>query len=366
MLAGRGRSSASMYPRSKGGGLLGNVTGLSFTKPRRRNVDHDDGEESDTSSQNSPTASSNEDSLITPPSNLPDGFQSLPSPVEGDGRPPTPWGDKCTAKKNIVEALKDDTHDIHLYIGDYDEKDFKDVNFNKLHEHYASRYPRSRFRQNLKNILIHKLKCSGPFRVNLAESGVKEWKSQSGRSRGWNLLFALLMDRKTRSEVLSMSLDNLWSSNEYFNCYPKDDFQIYLKEMIDVTGKARAKIESEEELFLEDMKNFPPSELNNRGEKFWYNHPARKLLEADVRNGWAYDMKPSILRLTRIEYQDFTPYTFLKHVHQEKERQRAAPYWRHKRNIAASQKIADERAEMKQQWEVDRLGDKLGQLGKLH
>ena len=56
------------------------------------------------------------------------------------------------------------------------------------------------------------------------------------------------------------------------------------------------------------------------------------------------------------EYQQFKLKTFRKHIHQEKERQRAAPYWRHKRNIAARQQIEDERAEMRRQWTVELMG----------
>ena len=276
--------------------------------------------------------------------------------------PPTPWGDKCTDKKKIVAALKDSTNDIHLYIGDYTEKSFKNVNFKQLHKVYASRYPFSRFRPNFISILKHKLNGTGPFREENPETATEPWKTRSTRSKGWNLLYGILMDPVTNAEALTLSIDELWNSNQNFNCYPKADFQKYFKEMKAMTEKARAAIEVDEKLFEEDMKNFPPSKTTKNGEKFWYNHAARSFLSEDLQNEWAYDMKPAALRLTRKEYQEFTPLTFRKHVHQEKERQRAAPYWRHKRNIAAQKKISEERAEMKRQWAIDRMTVDLGKL----
>jgi hypothetical protein len=259
-------------------------------------------------------------------------------------RPPTPWGDKCTDKKNIVAAMKDPTNDIHLYIGDYTESNFKNVNFKQLHKLYASRYPLSRFRVNCVAILKHKLKGTGPFKEQHSEAEIEPWKTRSSRSKGWNLLYGILMDPVTSRELTTLTLDELWNSNQHFKCYAKADFRKYLKDMKTLTEHTKAAVHADEELFQEDMKNFPPQETTQRGEKFWYNHPASSLLAEDLKNGWAYDMKPAQLRLSRKEYQDFTPRTFLKHVHQEKEKQRAAPYWRHKRNIAAQQKIAEERS----------------------
>ena len=95
--------------------------------------------------------------------------------------------------------------------------------------------------------------------------------------------------------------------------------------------------------------------MTDRDEPFWYNHPAKALLKEDVESGLAYDLKPVALRETREEYQQFKLKTFRKHIYQEKGRQRAAPYWRLKRNIAARQMIEKEREEMKRQWTIERM-----------
>ncbi len=339
--------------------------------PRRINLDEDDSSISPSDSETSTAASDKE---VSTPSrantlNLNNSVSGIGNTCSTSGaaadvddttRPPTPWGDKCTDKKNIITAMKDPTNDIHLYIGDYTESDFKNVNFKQLHSRYASRYQYSRFRPNFITILKHKLKETGPFTEEHCESEIEPWKTRSSCSKGCHFLRGLLMDSKTYKEVLALSVEELWNSNQHFRCYPKEDFEKYLKDMKAATAKARAAIQANEKLFQKDMKNFPPQEVNQKGEKFWYNHAARTLLAEDLNTSGA--MKPAQLQASRKEYQDFKPRTFRKHVYQEQEKQRAAPYWRHKRNLAAQQKIAEERSEMKRQWEVDRISDKLGKL----
>ena len=273
-----------------------------------------------------------------------------------DNRPPSPWGNSTT-KKKVIEELKDAASDIHLHIGTYTSSDWSEVNFTSISRIYAPRYQSKLFRENLKRLLKHKLAGTGPFEEEAKT--IKPWTSKSGRSKGWNLLYGLYMDPVTCVEVKKMSLDELWNSDPNFKCYPKQDFRKYNKAMVKVTDIARIEVERKQQAFEQDCRNFPHNEKNNRGEPFWYNHPAKSLLAKDVESGLAYNIKPKVLRETKPEYKQFSLKTFRKHIHQEKEKQRAAPFWRHKRNTAAQEKIAKEREEMKQQWKVDQVAAKL-------
>ena len=46
---------------------------------------------------------------------------ALPNEDEDNNRPPTPWA-RSKSKQNIIDNLKDKNSDIHLLIGDYDDK----------------------------------------------------------------------------------------------------------------------------------------------------------------------------------------------------------------------------------------------------
>ena len=58
-------------------------------------------------------------------------------PIEADG-PPSPWR-TSKAKQTIINDLKDTTSDIHLHIGSYVPKNWKDVKFRPLWKKYATR-----------------------------------------------------------------------------------------------------------------------------------------------------------------------------------------------------------------------------------
>ena len=85
-----------------------------------------------------------------------------------------------------------------------------------------------------------------------------------------------------------------------------------------------------------------------------------------MKSGRAFELTPAALRDTRKEYQDFLPKTFCKHVHQEKEKQRAAEYWRLKRNIVAQKQHQKEQEEHRNKWisqqMVDEMADGLNVL----
>ena len=143
------------------------------------------------------------------------------------------------------------------------------------------------------------------------------------------------MDSATRPKVVEMPAEKLWGTSIHFKCYQLKDFKKYKKDMELLTTKLRKQIADEEAAFLSDKRNYPASKRTDRGELFWYNHPAKDLLREDVKSGRAFELTPAALRDTRKEYQDFLPKTSCKHVYPEKEKQPALEYWRLKRNIVA-------------------------------
>ena len=135
----------------------------------------------------------------------------------------------------------------------------------------------------------------------------------------------------------------------------------------------RGVLSTEEANFRKYCERFPAKKVTDRGEPFWYKHPAKNLLEEDVKSGLAYELKQELLWKHPHEYQAFTLHTFRKHIHQEKEKQQADPYWRYKRNIKAIIQLAKERSISKQAWmetrvesEIDGAASALAQIGQLN
>lgn len=289
---------------------------------------------------------------------------------DNDAHPPPLWRNS-SAKRRIIEDLQDATSEIHLYVGQYSTNDFGQVNFARIHATYAKRYKLARFRENLKLLLRHALNKTGPFvekeeqrteampdaKQSPGKEGIEPWKSKSKRSKGWYLLYGLRMDQVTNAELDTMTLEEIWESNKHFKCYPLNKFKMYDIEMKKLTNKLRQCIDTEEEDFRLDCIHFPHNLQTDRGEPFWYNHRAKQLLKQDVEIGLSSEIAPGALWETREEYKEFSLRTFRKHVYQEQERQRAAPFWRHKRNIAAREKLTKERDAMKWQWTADRMDE---------
>lgn len=139
-----------------------------------------------------------------------------------------------------------------------------------------------------------------------------------------------------------------------------------------VLDKNRIELDEREDDFKKYCERFPAKKVTCRGEPFWNNHLAKDLLADDVKSGRANELKPALLYETRKEYKEFTLNTFRKHIHQEKQKQRANPYWRHKRNIKGMYELMKERGINKQDWmetrmqcEIDRAASAFANLGQL-
>jgi hypothetical protein len=111
--------------------------------------------------------------------------------------------------------LKDDASDIHLYIGAFGPKNWKEVKFEQIRQHYAQRYDKSNFRENLKRLLAHFQNNSGDFS---AERMSEKWyTSPNNVSKGYSLLFSLYMDPTHSKRLKEMTTEQIWNSHNYLS-----------------------------------------------------------------------------------------------------------------------------------------------------
>jgi hypothetical protein len=75
-----------------------------------------------------------------------------------------PWGSGET-KKRIIDALKNELSDIHLFIGDETRTTTTGlgIKYARIHELYAPKHDMNNFRQNFKRLIEHKKNKTGPF-----------------------------------------------------------------------------------------------------------------------------------------------------------------------------------------------------------
>ena len=149
-----------------------------------------------------------------------------------------------------------------------------------------------------------------------------------------------LMDDK--SPFHSMQPEEIYKSYAGFQNYPLKNFKTKLKSLKKAVRERKIIFKEDERIFQHEKLLFPRKERNIRGQFFWDTRIANLSLHEDVKNGIADQLKPSKLRETRVEYQDFSPEVFCGHVHQEKRAQREKSYWIPKRNKDALHKYLEE------------------------
>ena len=225
---------------------------------------------------------------------------AAPHATDDGDAPLSPWRNS-TAKRDIIKELKDETSDIHLFIGNYGPKDWKQVKFEQLHSKYAARYTKSNFRENMKRLLLHFQNKTADFS---AQKEQKWYTSPSNVSDGYAFLFALYMDKVHSKSLKNMTAEEIWKSHKLFLCYSLDDFKVYNNNMINLTNRRKEQILAEEESFRRDMLKIPSSEETSRNEPFWHTHAASELLKRDEEDGTARSMPPRKLWKSRKEYQD--------------------------------------------------------------
>jgi hypothetical protein len=84
--------------------------------------------------------------------------------------------------------------------------------------------------------------------------------------------------------------------------------------------KARSTVE--EDAFLKHMQLHPLASHNRNGELMWDRHPAKPLLQEDVKNRAHVGVTPSEFRKTRPEYLAFKANIFKQRIYQEIRRQK--------------------------------------------
>lgn len=158
-----------------------------------------------------------------------------PQNQNADGDPPSPWKNS-SAKRKIINDLKDDSSDIHLFLGTYGPDNWKQVKFDEIRNLYAERYNKNNFRENLKRLLLHFQNGTSDFSPEKEE----KWYTSPGNvSAAYSLLFSLYMNPTYCKVLKQMTPEDVWESHEQFQRYSLEDFMIYNKNMIDLTNKKR-------------------------------------------------------------------------------------------------------------------------------
>lgn len=161
-------------------------------------------------------------------------------------------------------------------------------------------------------------------------------------------------------------MTQIHESHRLFRQYPLADFRKYDAEMIQFTSAKKAQRDDQQEAFERHCLAFPRGLLTERGVPYWDTHPAKKMLEEDVKcySSEPHKLKPAKLRETRVEYKSFSLKKFGERVHAEKKRQRTQPFWQQSAKKIAIKKREEDLEEMKKDWmendingEVDRLAE---------
>jgi hypothetical protein len=301
---------------------------------RRDRQEYSDDDDGSTSSSGASLSENEEDDISVhrppPPQVL------VPRDASECGETLSPWGNKCKAKQNIWRELDDKESSIHL------------MTVEQIHQKWASKYPLTRFKVNFEAMKTQK-------RVYYQDDDVEPWKTQSTTSKSHDLLFKLFMDRD-KTKVHMMTAEQLLDSHDCFKPYSVENFRVYVKDVEKRTRELRSVIDKEEQAHRAFCTKYPRNELTNKGVPFWDVHPAKQLLEKDVKDGVAAELKPKKLWSTRPEYKEFTLKIFTEHYYQETRKQLAAPYWQYKRNKYALKEHQEEVGSMRNEWHENMYG----------
>ena len=107
-----------------------------------------------------------------------------------------------------------------------------------------------------------------------------------------------------------------------FNDVGFDQFKARLADHRKQSWKKHELASRDEDACAHDRRLFPPEYRDSRGKLKFDLHPAKALLRKDVTEKVHLGMKPSELRKTRMEYQEFDAKTFKDQIYQEVRRQK--------------------------------------------
>jgi len=277
--------------------------------------------------------------------------QSFPSQNDGvipptTDKPLSPWNNKCSAKKRIIQELKNETSSIHL------------LGVTGIYEEYAHQYDRKKSMTNLNYLMNQFNKKEGPFSEKNDKKGeaskgddyIEPWYERSKPSKAYTMLYQLYMD-KTTEYTYDMEAKDIWELHHQFMRYPLNDFKKYNTNMKRLAAKKKLIIDEDELAFQKDCIYFVSKTITNRGYPFWHKHAASELLKEDAENGITTQMKPADLWASRSEYMDFPLEVFRKHIYQEKYKQLAKPYWQYFRNRMSGKLHELEASKLKEEWQ---------------
>jgi hypothetical protein len=269
------------------------------------------------------------------------------------GSPPSPWGSGET-KKRIVNALKNEHSDIHLFIGDKTCTTGCKINYAEIQKLYAPKHEMTKFRQNFKRLIESKKNMTGPFKETAKKKSneIEPWYTSSKKTcLGYTLLHDMYLNQP--NIINHMTAKEIWTSQPEFQKYPLDDFKRYNKNMKILVSNKVVRAATEEAIFQEDMRNHQHKQITCRGTLFWGEHAAKKLLIKDVDDGIGRTMKTQELWKSRKEYQAFPYEFFRKRVYEVRQKALAAPYWQVKRNKNGRELHRLQTDRMREKWAID-------------
>jgi hypothetical protein len=102
-----------------------------------------------------------------------------------------------------------------------------------------------------------------------------------------------------------MKPSEVWASDEQLKHYDKNNFCLNLQSLKETIESNIKCIDFDNKALVSHNINYPPSKIINHGNVNMYRHPAKKLLELNVAEGKANEIKPAELKKKRPEYKDF-------------------------------------------------------------
>lgn len=178
--------------------------------------------------------------------------------------------------------------------------------------------------------------------VDDAVTPISPWRNSSAKAK----LHSLFLDKTSYVHQVGATAEQVHSSDPLFAKYNVQNFKTNYKNLKQSIETELMAIEFDHLTLQKHNSAFPRMALTNRGYPFWDTHPARRLLEADVKHGRLEGKKPSDVRKSNAVYQEFPLNVFTKHVHQEIRKQREAVAWQDRRNKKGRKQHDEEVQEM--------------------
>ena len=160
-----------------------------------------------------------------------------------------------------------------------------------------------------------------------------------------------------------MTPEEIYARFEILHEYPLSNFTGNFKNLKAKIEKDKKATDFDDAAVATELLNKPGSLFTEKGYPFWNKHPAKKLLEADIKDGKCKGMLPAQIQLTRPEYSEFPKSIFRERVNYTKRKLREAAGWVPKRNKFARRKIEEECQEMAIGWEANQASEEESEDG---